>query len=77
LSKDLVVKGAINFKELSKVLHRENKRFVIILKNPEKLAEQTRPLLIYNILEWINSNTDHDSLQFIIATRDIGFVDRG
>ena len=34
LSKDLVVKGDINFKELNRVLQRENKRFTIILKNP-------------------------------------------
>ena len=56
LPKDLVVRGDINFKELHKVIRRENKELIILMKNPEKLAEQTRPVLLYNILEWINSN---------------------
>ena len=56
---------------------------MIVIKNPEKLAEQPRPMLIYNVLEWINTNmgvhsknkqNSHD-LTFVLISRDVRFFD--
>ena len=69
--------GGINFKELNKVIKYEKLKVVIVIKSPQKLAEHSRPVILYNILEWMNANNEKKDyeLSFIMITRDIRFID--
>ena len=69
--------GGINFKELNKVIKAEKLKVVIVIKSPEKLAEHSRPVILYNILEWMNANNEKKDyeLNFIMITRDVRFID--
>lgn len=42
---------------------------MIIIKNPENLSDQRRPVILYNIFEWMNSNMNAENLSFVLITR--------
>jgi Cdc6-like AAA superfamily ATPase len=59
---------------LNRVIEKEGVELVIVMKNPEKM-EQGRPVLMYNIFEWMNSVQVNQHLRFILITREITFLD--
>ena len=74
LKKPLVMKQGLNFKELNSQIQKQKVQIIIVIKNPERLVEQGRPVLLYNIFEWMNCV--HSSyLHIIIVSREIKFVD--
>lgn len=72
--RNVVIRENVSFKELNKIIEKEGVELVIAIKNPERL-EQRRPILLYNVFEWMNATQSRQHLRFVLVTREISFVD--
>jgi hypothetical protein len=76
LDKRTVVSENIKFADLNLTIKERGIPIVLLIRNADRLVEQRKQILLYNLLEWISTTDIRKMVGLVFTTRLIYFVDR-